>query len=70
MLKFYFNKNALEALAKEFRRASWGTAAVSAAVGYQVSSGIALLFGSGAWTTLQILAFILESIRNEKGGKE
>lgn len=67
MLKFYFNKNAFEALAKEFRRASWGAAVASAAVAYQAGSGVATFLGGLAWVVLQVLAFVLESIQDEKG---
>ncbi len=67
-LKWYFNAKAFEAAAKEFRRASWGAAAASAAVGYQQNSGLAILFGGAAWFALQSLAIVLESIRNEEGG--
>lgn len=68
-LRFYFNAKAFEAIAKEFRRASWGAAVASAAVGYQEGSGLALFFGGGAWFALQVFAFVLESIQDEKGGK-
>ena len=67
MLKFYFNKQAMGALAKELRRASWGAGAASAAFGFQSNSGIAALLGGAAWGILQILAFVLESIRDGKG---
>lgn len=67
MLKLYFNKSAMEALAKEIRRASWGAAIAASAVGYHQSSGIALLLGGGAWLVLQAIAFILESIKDEGG---
>ncbi len=70
LLKIYFNKKAFEALAREFCRASWGATAASAAVGYQTSSGIAMLLGAGSWAVLQILAFIVESIRTEEGGEQ
>lgn len=67
MLKFYFNLKALEALAKELRRASWGAAAVAGSVGYSSTSGVAILLGASAWMVLQGFAFVLESIRNEGG---
>jgi hypothetical protein len=70
MLKLYFNKKALETVAKEIRRASWGAAAASAAVGYQSTSGIATLLGAGSWIILQVFAFVLESIRNERGDEK
>jgi hypothetical protein len=66
-LRFHFNIKALEATAKEFRRASWGAAAASAAVGYHQGNGLALLFGACAWLGLQVLAFILESLQDEQG---
>ena len=47
MLKLFFNKDAFAGMAKEFRRASWGAAAASAAVGLQSGSGWATLFGGG-----------------------
>ncbi len=68
-LKLYFNAKTFESAAKEFRRASWGAAAASAAVGYQQNSGLALLFGGAAWFALQSLAIVLESVRDEKGDK-
>lgn len=67
LLKFYYNQEAFEALAKEFRRASWGAAMSAAIIGYQQNSGLGLILGGVAWSTLQVLAFILQSVRNEKG---
>lgn len=70
LLKFYFNKAALESLAKEVRRGSWGAAVAATAIGYQSSSGLSVLLGASAWGILQILAFVLESIRDDKGGSK
>ncbi|WP_126223576.1 hypothetical protein [Burkholderia ambifaria] len=66
MLRFFFNKKAFVALAKELRRASWGAAAASTAVGVHVGSGLSLLLGAVTWTALQAMAFALDSVRNEK----
>jgi hypothetical protein len=70
LLKFYFNKAALESLAKEVRRGSWGAAAAATAIGFQSDSGLSVLLGASAWIILQILAFVLESIRDEKGDRK
>jgi hypothetical protein len=70
MLKFYFNPKAMEALAKELRRASWGAAVASAAIGYHVGDGLSALYGASAWIVLQVFAFVLESLKDDVGGKK
>lgn len=67
-LKLKYKAKAFEATAREFRRASWGAAIASAAVGYQESDILALLYGGLAWFVLQALAFVLESV--EDGGEK
>lgn len=68
MLKLYFNKKAMETLARELRRASWGAAVAASAIGYQTNSGLSLLLGGGSWLALQVMAFVLESIKDGNGG--
>lgn len=64
-MKFYYNKWGFVAFAKELRRASWGVSAVSAVIGIKSSSGVALLITLLAWTALQVLALILESVKGD-----
>jgi len=72
MLKFHFNPKAVEALAKELRRASWGIAIAAAAGGINVPDTAAWVTVGAAviWVILQSVAFALESLKNEeKEGK-
>ena len=64
-LKFYFNKKATEALAKELRRASWGVSVAAAGGGFKLDSTLVLFSGGAAWLVLQITAVVLESIIDE-----
>jgi hypothetical protein len=61
LLKFYFNKQAFENLAKEFQKASWGALIISFAFGYKLNNGWAVLMGAAAYLIMQFLAFILLS---------
>jgi thiosulfate reductase cytochrome b subunit len=72
MLKFYFNRNALEALAKELRRASWGIAVAAAASGikWDTTSGWLLLGAAVAWVVLQGVAVALESLTNGRSNRK
>lgn len=64
-LKFYFNQNALEALAKELRRASWGVGAAAATGGIKLGNAWVVLAGGAAWLILQITAVALQSVCEE-----
>jgi hypothetical protein len=68
-LKFYFNQKSMESLAKEFRRASWGISAIAATGGFKLDSALVALFGGSMWLLLQILAVVLESIKDERSSK-
>jgi hypothetical protein len=68
MPELRFNKEAWDAFAKELRRASWGAAALAAALGIQASSGVAAVAGGVAWAVLQVLALVVQSIV-ANGGK-
>jgi hypothetical protein len=68
-LKFYFNQNATEALAKELRRASWGIGVAAAGGGFKLDSTLVLFAGGAAWLVLQITAVVLESIKDEGNSK-
>jgi hypothetical protein len=71
-MRFYFNRKALEALAKELRRASWGVAVAAAAggIGLDMSSGWLLLGAGVAWVMLQGFAVALESLTNGRSNHE
>jgi hypothetical protein len=58
MLKFHFNPKAVEALAKELRRASWGIAITAAAGGMKAPESAAwVIVGSAIiWALLQCAA--------------
>lgn len=65
-LKLYFNQKAMEALAKELRRASWGISVAAAAGGLKLENTWVLLAGGLAWLILQVAASALESIKEDK----
>jgi len=65
-LKFYFNQKAWEALAKELRRVSWYVGVLLSACGYNLKNAWVLLFGAAFWSALQLIALLLESIKNER----
>lgn len=69
-LKIVFNKKAMETLAKELRRASWGVAISAAAGGIKLDNALVLLTGGIAWVVLQISASVLESVQSDKGGSK
>jgi len=68
-LRFYFNPKALEALAKELRRASWGIGVAAAAGGIKLDNVWVLLAGGTAWLVLQAAAVALESVCTEEESK-
>lgn len=68
-LKFHFNQKAMEALAKELRRASWGISVAAAAGGFKLDSTLVLLAGGATWLLLQVIAVVLESIKDERSSK-
>jgi len=68
-LKLYFNQKALESLAKELRRASWGVSIAAATGGFKLDSIGVLLVGGAAWLVLQITAMVLESVEDERSSK-
>ncbi|WP_126448366.1 hypothetical protein [Sulfuricystis multivorans] len=68
-LKLYFNPKALEALAKELRRASWGVGAAAAVGGVKLENASVLVAGGLGWLVLQVAAVALESIREERSVK-
>lgn len=63
-IKFYFNQKAWEATAREFRRASWGIAALLGAGGYKLDSSAATLVGGLCWVALQCIALMLDSLQD------
>ena len=72
MLKLYFNPRALETLAKELRRGSWGVAVAAAAGGISGTEWTPpwLIIGSTVvWVVLQCAAVALESLKDEKDEK-
>ena len=72
MLRFSFNPRALEAFAKELRRASWGIAVAAAAGGIKGTDWAPswLIIGSAAvWLVLQCTAVALESLKDDKDQK-
>lgn len=64
----YFNSKVMDSIITEVRRISWAAILMAFVIGYQRNSGYALVVGSGLWCVAQILAFILQSVRQEKGG--
>lgn len=68
-LKIVFNPKAMESLAKELRRASWGVAVTAGAGGIQLDNTWVLIVGGATWHILQIAAAILESVRDERSPK-
>ena len=68
MIKFYFNKKAMEALAKELRRASWGVGVIFSAGGYSLNKPWVFFSGGVFWLTLQIFALVLESLHDDSEG--
>ncbi|MDD5056518.1 MAG: hypothetical protein PHQ60_01995 [Sideroxydans sp.] len=68
-LKLYFNQKAVEALARELRRISWGVSATAAAGGFKLDSTWVWLAGGTAWLGLQATAVVLESIKYERDEK-
>lgn len=69
-LKFYLNLKALEALAKELRRASWGIAIAAGAGGFKLDNAWVLLAGGLTWLLLQVAAVALESVKDERNEHE
>lgn len=65
MVKFRFNAKACQTLADQLRKASWGIGALGAFVQFQVSAGWVLLLGVLAWSLLQGLAFVLDSLLDD-----
>ncbi len=65
-LKIIFNPSAMEILAKELRRASWGIAVLTGAGGVQLTSTWVLIAGCSTWVTLQIAAAVIQSIHEEE----
>lgn len=68
-VKIVFNPKALESLAKELRRASWGVAVTAGAAGTKFENLWILIAGGAAWVVLQITAAVLESIQDERSQK-
>jgi hypothetical protein len=68
-LKIVFNPKAMESLAKELRRASWGVAVTAGAGGIQFANTWVLIVGGSTWLILQIAAAILESIKDDRSPK-
>lgn len=64
----YFNSKIMDSIITEVRRISWASILMAFVIGYQQNSGYALVVGSGLWCVSQILAFILQTQRQEKGG--
>ncbi len=63
--KLKFNKQALDAFAKNLERASWGAAAVGPALAAYFSQGAAIIIGGALWLVLQIVALYLKFIEWE-----
>lgn len=61
-MKIKVNKNSLTLLAKEFRRASWGAAAAFSVLAASWSNMTSMGAASVVWFSLQIVAFVLESV--------
>lgn len=59
------SKKALENLAREIRRASWGTALAFAGVLFKSHPGIGYMLGAAVWVALQIVALLVESYGEE-----
>lgn len=68
-LKIVFNPKAMEALAKELRRASWGVTVAAGAGGIKLENTWVLIAGGATWVILQIAAAVLESIQDERSQK-
>lgn len=68
-LKMVFNPKAMEALAKELRRASWGVTVAAGAGGIKLENTWVLIAGGATWVILQIAAAALESIQDERSKK-
>jgi hypothetical protein len=64
----YFNSKVMDSIITEVRRISWASILMAFVIGYQTNNGYALVVGSGLWCVSQILAFILQTHRQEKGG--
>jgi len=64
----YFNSKVMDSIITEVRRISWASILMAFVIGYQQNSGYALVVGSGLWCVSQILAFVLQSHWQEKGG--
>lgn len=68
-LKFYFNPKAMESFAKELRRASWGISVAAVAGGFKLDNLWVWITGAAAWVVLQVLAAVLESVKDERSPK-
>lgn len=68
-LKIVFNPKAMEALAKELRRASWGVAVAAGTGGIKLENTWVLIAGGATWVVLQTAAAVLESIQDERSQK-
>lgn len=64
-LQLYFSQKAWEAVAKQFRLASWAIGGLVTAAGYQLSNGWVLAASVATWLVLQTGAFVLESVKHE-----
>lgn len=64
-MRFYFNKQALESLARELRRASWAIAVSGVVSAFVVDTFRAAVVGGIIWLVMQIVAVVLESVRYE-----
>lgn len=72
MLRFSFNPGALEAFAKELRRASWGIAVAAVAGGIKATDWAPswlIIGGAAVWLVLQCTAVALESLNDDKDQK-
>jgi hypothetical protein len=63
-MKLVFNARAMESLARELRRASWGICIAAGAGGIKLENKWVLLAGGATWVILQMAAVALESIRD------
>lgn len=70
MIRFYFNPSAYQALAKEFRRASWGVAVVMGGLIFKDDGGFAIVIGGAGWLLLQAIAFTVESLKETSGDQQ
>lgn len=68
-VKIVFNHKAMEALAKELRRASWGVSVAAGAGGIKLENTWVLITGGATWVILQIAVAVLESIQDERSQK-